>query len=63
MIQSKVEGQHQAFRFKSKISKKVRITVGKTLKNKTKEEKAIIMIKAGTNPQKDWNTAFLISAG
>ncbi len=63
MIQSKVEGQHQAFRFKSKIYKKLRITVGTTLTNKTQEEQAMIMIKAGTNPQKDWNTAFLISAG
>jgi hypothetical protein len=32
-IQSKVEGQHQGFRFKSKILKNVLITVGKTLKN------------------------------
>ena len=62
-IKSRVEGQHQASRFKSKISTKVLSPFSKIPMTKAKGKPLIMMVRARTTPQKDWNTAFLTSAG
>jgi len=62
-IKSRVEGKNQASRFWSKISTKVFLSGSKIPLTRAKGKPTIMMIKAGMNPQKNWNTAFLTSAG